>query len=92
MSTLLEHFGPFVLLHLLINYGQIGRKGSRHTDKHLCGIVGRVITSMTKRGRLPGREESRQAGRQAVAHRSAGQQGHAETDKYDRSTKSGSVR
>lgn len=28
----------------LINYGQMGRKGSRDTDKHLCSMAGRVMT------------------------------------------------
>lgn len=57
----------------LINYGQTGRKESRHIDRHLCSIVRRVITFMPERGRHPGRQ--------------TGQQRH-ETDKYNRSTES----
>lgn len=56
----------------LINYGQRGRKQSRHRDICLCGTVRRVITFMSDKGRHPGMT--------AVAHRQA----IRDRDKYNR--------
>lgn len=44
-----------VLHASLINYGQTGRRASRHKDRHLCSIVRGVITFMAKKGGHPER-------------------------------------
>lgn len=44
-----------VLHASLINYGQTGRRASRHKDRHLCSIVRGVITFMAKKRGHPER-------------------------------------